>query len=565
MRTEVQRTSAWPLHRPIRCLATVQARVLGWLRLSPTNNNTMNNEWTSVEQQQDSRLKQLQELRAQGALGGGERRIEQQHEKGKLTARERLEQLVDPGSFQELDSFATHRSTDFGLADQKVLGDAVVTGYGQVNGRQIFVFAQDFTVMGGSLSEVVAEKICKIMDLAMKVGAPVVGIEDSGGARIQEGISSLKGYGDIFLRNTLASGVVPQISVILGPCAGGAVYSPALTDFIFMAEGTGQMYITGPDVIKAVTGEEVTHEQLGGAEAHTAISGVAHFAFPNETECLAQVRRLLDFLPSSNAEDAPQLERTDDPDRLCAGLSTIIPEGANQSYDMMQVITDVVDNGDFMEVQPRNARNIIIGLGRLDGRSVGIVAQQPAHLAGVLDINSSLKAARFVRFCDAFNIPILTFVDVPGFLPGTEQEHGGIIKHGAKLIYAYAEATVPKVSILTRKAYGGGYIVMGSKHLRTDINYAWPTAEIAVMGPEGAVNVIHREAIRNADDADAKRAELIQEYKDMTANPYVAAARGIIDDVIDPAETRIKVIRSFDMLKDKRDTLPPKKHGNIPL
>ena len=565
MLTEVQRTSAWPLHRPISCLATVQARVLGWLRLSPTNNNTMSNEWTSVEQQQDSRLKQLQELRAQGALGGGERRIEQQHEKGKLTARERLEQLVDPGSFQELDSFATHRATDFGLADQKVLGDAVVTGYGQVNGRQIFVFAQDFTVMGGSLSEVVAEKICKIMDLAMKVGAPVVGIEDSGGARIQEGISSLKGYGDIFLRNTLASGVVPQISVILGPCAGGAVYSPALTDFIFMAEGTGQMYITGPDVIKAVTGEEVTHEQLGGAEAHTAISGVAHFAFPNETECLAQVRRLLDFLPSSNAEDAPQLERTDDPDRLCPGLSTIIPEGANQSYDMMQVITDVVDNGDFMEVQPRNARNIIIGLGRLDGRSVGIVAQQPAHLAGVLDINSSLKAARFVRFCDAFNIPILTFVDVPGFLPGTEQEHGGIIKHGAKLIYAYAEATVPKVSILTRKAYGGGYIVMGSKHLRTDINYAWPTAEIAVMGPEGAVNVIHREAIRNADDADAKRAELIQEYKDMTANPYVAAARGIIDDVIDPAETRIKVIRSFDMLKDKRDTLPPKKHGNIPL
>ncbi len=518
-----------------------------------------------MEQQQDSRLKQLQELRAQGALGGGERRIEQQHEKGKLTARERLEQLVDPGSFQELDSFATHRATDFGLADQKVLGDAVVTGYGQVNGRQIFVFAQDFTVMGGSLSEVVAEKICKIMDLAMKVGAPVVGIEDSGGARIQEGISSLKGYGDIFLRNTLASGVVPQLSVILGPCAGGAVYSPALTDFIFMAEGTGQMYITGPDVIKAVTGEEVTHEQLGGAEAHTAISGVAHFAFPDETECLAQVRRLLDFLPSSNAEDAPQLERTDDPDRLCPGLSTIIPEEANQSYDMIQVITEVVDNGDFMEVQPRNARNIIVGLGRLDGRSVGIVAQQPAHLAGVLDIDASLKAARFVRFCDAFNIPILTFVDVPGFLPGTEQEHGGIIKHGAKLIYAYAEATVPKVSILTRKAYGGGYIVMGSKHLRTDINYAWPTAEIAVMGPEGAVNVIHREAIRNADDADAKRAELIQEYKDMTANPYVAASRGIIDDVIDPAETRIKVIRSFDMLKDKRDTLPPKKHGNIPL
>jgi acetyl-CoA carboxylase carboxyltransferase component len=525
----------------------------------------MSNEHTSVEQKQELRLKQLQELRAQGAVGGGERRIEQQHDKGKLTARERLEQLVDTGTFQELDSFATHRATDFGLADQKVLGDAVVTGYGQVNGRQIFLFAQDFTVMGGSLSEVVAEKICKIMDFAMKVGAPVVGIEDSGGARIQEGIGSLKGYGDIFLRNTLASGVVPQLSVIMGPCAGGAVYSPAITDFIFMTEGTGQMYITGPDVIKAVTGEEVTHEQLGGADTHTAISGVAHFSFPDEAECIAQVRRLLDFIPSSNAEDPPQVDRTDDPNRLCPGLSSIIPEEANQSYDMKQVIAEVVDNGDFMEVQPNYAQNIIVGLGRLDGHPVGIVAQQPAFLAGVLDINASLKAARFVRFCDAFNIPILTFVDVPGFLPGIEQEHGGIIKHGAKLIYAYAEATVPKVSVLTRKAYGGGYIVMGSKHLRTDVNYAWPSAEIAVMGPEGAVNVIHREAISSAEDPDGKRAELIQEYRDMTANPYVAASRGIIDDVIDPTETRIKVIRSFEMLQNKRDTLPPKKHGNIPL
>jgi acetyl-CoA carboxylase carboxyltransferase component len=531
----------------------------------PYYETLMSDERISVEQKQESRLKKLEELRAQGAIGGGERRIEQQHEKGKLTARERLEQLVDPGTFQELDSFATHRATDFGLADQKVLGDAVVTGYGQVNGRQIFVFAQDFTVMGGSLSEVVAEKICKIMDLAMKVGSPVVGIEDSGGARIQEGIGSLKGYGDIFLRNTLASGVVPQLSLIMGPCAGGAVYSPAITDFIFMTEGTGQMYITGPDVIKAVTGEEVTHEELGGAEAHTAISGVAHFSFPDEAECLAQVRRLLDFIPSSNAEDPPQAKPTDDPNRLCLSLRDIIPEEANQAYDMKLVIAEVMDNGDFMEVQPRNAQNIIIGLGRLDGHPVGVVAQQPAFLAGVLDIDSSLKAARFVRFCDAFNIPILTFVDVPGFLPGTEQEHGGIIKHGAKLIYAYAEATVPKVSVLTRKAYGGGYIVMGSKHLRTDVNYAWPSAEIAVMGPEGAVNVIHREAIKNADAGDAKRAELIQEYRDMTANPYVAASRGIIDDVIDPADTRIKVIRSFKMLENKRDTLPPKKHGNIPL
>ena len=525
----------------------------------------MSDERTSVEQKQNSRLQQLQELRAQSLLGGGERRIDQQHEKGKLTARERLAQLVDPGSFQELDNFTTHRATEFGLADQKVLGDAVVTGYGQINGRQVFVFAQDFTVMGGSLSEVVAEKICKIMNLAMKVGAPVVGIEDSGGARIQEGVSSLKGYGDIFLLNTLASGVVPQVSVIMGPCAGGAVYSPAITDFIFMTEGTGQMYITGPDVIKAVTGEEVTHEQLGGAEAHTATSGVAHFAFADEGECIAQVRRLMDFLPSSNAEDPPRREGTDDPNRLCEALRTIVPQEANQSYDMKQVIAEVMDNGDFMEVQPRNAQNIIVGFGRMNGNTVGVVAQQPAYLAGVLDIDASLKAARFVRFCDAFNIPLLTFVDVPGFLPGTQQEHGGIIKHGAKLIYAYAEATVPKVSVLTRKAYGGGYIVMSSKHLRTDINYAWPSAEIAVMGPDGAVNVIHREAIRNAENPDETRAQLILEYKEMTANPYVAASRGFIDEVIDPAETRIKVIRSFEMLRDKRDTLPPKKHGNIPL
>ena len=518
-----------------------------------------------MEQQQESRLEQLQQLRAQTLVGGGERRIAQQHEKGKLTARERLALLVDPGSFQELDSFATHRATEFGLADQKVLGDAVVTGYGHVNGRQVFVFAQDFTVMGGSLSEVVAEKVCKIMQLAMKVGAPVVGIEDSGGARIQEGVSSLKGYGDIFLLNTLASGVVPQVSVIMGPCAGGAVYSPAITDFIFMTEGTGQMYITGPDVIKAVTGEDVTHEELGGAHAHTALSGVAHFAYANDEECLAQVRRLLDFLPSSNAEDPPWRDCGDDPNRLCESLRSIVPDGENQPYDMKNVIDAVVDGGDFLEVQPNNAQNIVVGFGRLDGHPVGIVGQQPAYLAGSLDINASLKAARFVRFCDAFNVPILTFIDVPGFLPGTEQEHGGIIKHGAKLIYAYAEATVPKVSVLTRKAYGGGYIVMGSKHLRTDVNYAWPSAEIAVMGPAGAVNVIYREAIRNVEDQDAERARLVQEYRDLTANPYVAASRGFIDDVIDPAETRMRVIRSFEMLRDKHDSLPPKKHGNIPL
>ena len=510
-------------------------------------------------------MDQLEQLRAQTLLGGGERRIAQQHEKGKLTARERLALLVDPGSFQELDSFATHRATEFGLADQKVLGDAVVTGYGHVNGRQVFVFAQDFTVMGGSLSEVVAEKVCKIMQLAMKVGAPVVGIEDSGGARIQEGVSSLKGYGDIFLLNTLASGVVPQISVIMGPCAGGAVYSPAITDFIFMTEGTGQMYITGPDVIKSVTGEEVTHEELGGAHAHTAISGVAHFAYANDEECIEQVRRLLGFLPSSNAEDPPRRDSGDDPNRLCETLRSIVPEGENQPYDMKEVIDAVVDGGDFLEVQPDNAQNIVVGFGRMDGYTVGIVGQQPAYLAGSLDISASLKAARFVRFCDAFNVPILTFIDVPGFLPGTEQEYGGIIKHGAKLIYAYAEATVPKVSVLTRKAYGGGYIVMGSKHLRTDVNYAWPSAEIAVMGPSGAVNVIHREAIRNAEDQDAERARLVQEYRDLTANPYVAASRGFIDDVIDPAETRMRVIRSFEMLRDKRDILPPKKHGNIPL
>ena len=519
----------------------------------------------SVEPGISQRLGTLQDMRDRSRLGGGERRIQQQHAKGKLTARERIDLLLDPGSFEEMDPFVTHRATEFGLAEQRVLGDAVVTGHGLVDGRLVFVFSQDFTVMGGSLSEVVGAKICKVMDLAMKVGAPVVGLVDSGGARIQEGVDSLKGYGDIFLRNTLASGVIPQISVMMGPAAGGGVYSPALTDFIFMVRGQGQMYITGPDVIKAVTGEEVTHEELGGADAHTASSGVAHFAFDGEEECLAQVRRLLSFLPRNNAEDAPLHESSDEPGRTCPELREAIPAGAAQPYEMRQIIRTLVDDGDFMEVHERYAPNVVVGYGRMNGHSVGIVAQQPMHLAGVLDIDASIKAARFVRFCDAFNIPIVTLIDVPGFMPGVHQEHGGIIKHGAKLIYAYAEATVPKVSVLVRKAYGGAYIVMSSKHLRGDINYAWPTGEVAVMGPEGAVNIVYREALRKAEDSEEARLRLIDEYREQFANPYVAANRGYIDEVIDPAETRVKVIRALAMLEDKRDTLPLKKHGSIPL
>ncbi|MFN3975242.1 MAG: acyl-CoA carboxylase subunit beta [Dehalococcoidia bacterium] len=512
-----------------------------------------------------AKLEHLLRLKAQGRLGGGEKRIQQQHAKGKLTARERIALFLDEGSFEELDPLVTHRATEFGLAEQKVLGDAVVTGWGTVEGRIVFVYAQDFTVLGGSLSEAVAEKICKVMDLAMKVGAPVVGMCDSGGARIQEGVFSLAGYGEIFKRNVLASGVIPQISVILGPSAGGATYSPALTDFVFMARGIGQMYITGPDVIKAVTGEEVTHEELGGAHAHTTKSGVAHFAYDTEAECLQQVRRLLSFLPSNNTEDPPVVDTGDPPDRRDEALRYLVPENPMKSYDVKEIIHRVVDRGDFFEVQERWAPNIVVGFARLAGRSVGIVAQQPQHLAGVLDIDASVKAARFVRFCDCFNIPLVTFVDVPGFMPGVHQEHGGIIRHGAKLIYAYTEATVPKVSVLLRKAYGGAYLVMSSKHLRGDINYAWPTGEVAVMGPDGAVNIIYREHLAKHPDPEGERARLIQEYKERFANPYIASSRGFLDDVIDPAETRPKIIRALSMLANKRDTLPPKKHGNIPL
>ena len=514
---------------------------------------------------QNRGLDTLEQMRHEASLGGGEKRIDQQHSRGKLTARERIAILVDPHSFEELDAFATHRATDFGLADQKILGDAVVTGHGLIDGRLVFVFSQDFTVMGGSLSEVVGAKICKIMDLAMKVGAPVIGLVDSGGARIQEGVDSLKGYGDIFLRNTLASGVVPQISVMMGPAAGGGVYSPALTDFIFMVRGQGQMYITGPDVIKAVTGEDVTHQELGGAEAHTTVSGVAHFAFDSEEECLNQVRRLVGFLPRNNAEDPPRMAVDSEWEVTNPSLRSVVPSDSAQPYDMKDVIRMVVDKGEFMEVHERYAPNIIVAYARINGNTVGLVAQQPLHLAGVLDIDASIKAARFVRFCDAFNIPIVTLIDVPGFMPGVDQEHNGIIKHGAKLIYAYAEATVPKVSVITRKAYGGAYIVMSSKHLRGDINYAWPTAELAVMGPEGAVNIVYRDALKNAEDSEVTRERLISEFRDKFASPYIAASRGYLDEVIDPAETRWKIIRALSMLGDKRDMLPYKKHGSIPL
>lgn len=511
------------------------------------------------------RIQGLQNLREQARQGGGPKRIEAQHNRGKLTARERIELLLDEGTFQELDPFVTHRAVDFGMDKQKFPGDAVVTGYGNVDGRLVFAYSQDFTVFGGSLSDVVGEKIVKVMDMAMKAGAPVIGMNDSGGARIQEGVGSLAGYGDIFLRNTLASGVVPQISVILGPCAGGAVYSPAITDFIFMAQGIGQMYITGPDVIRAVTGEQVSHEDLGGAMAHAAKSGVAHFASENEEACLQQVRRLLGFLPSNNMADPPAIMSTDPPGRTDEALLDVVPEDPSRPYDMKEIILSVSDDQDFMEVHEHYAQNIIVGYARLAGRSVGIVAQQPAYLAGVLDIDASVKAARFVRCCDAFNVPLVTFTDVPGFMPGTAQEHGGIIRHGAKLLYAYSEATVPKISLITRKAYGGAYLVMGSKHLRADINYAWPSAEIAVMGPDGAVNIISREEINSSENPEETRQRLIDEYRDKFANPYVAASRGFIDDVIDPRETRPKLIRALEMLQNKRDTLPPKKHGNIPL
>jgi acetyl-CoA carboxylase carboxyltransferase component len=516
----------------------------------------------TTRQEQTERLLAL---RAQALKGGGDERIAQQHEKGKLTARERLELLLDPDSFVEFDAFVTHRSSDFGLEKQRYLGDGVVTGHGTIDGRLVFVFSQDFTVFGGSLSEAHAEKICKVMDMAVKVGAPIIGLNDSGGARIQEGVVSLGAYADIFLRNTLTSGVVPQISLIMGPCAGGAVYSPAITDVTIMVEGTSYMFVTGPDVVRAVTHEDVDRELLGGASTHTTISGVAHLAAPDEATALATARRILAHLPQNNLERAPRLEPSDPADRRDAALDSVVPELATQPYDMHDVIGRIVDDGDFLELQPAWAANIIVGFCRFAGRSVGIVAQQPAVLAGALDIDASDKAARFVRMCDAFNVPLLTLEDVPGFLPGVAQEHGGIIRHGAKLLYAYAEATVPKVTVITRKAYGGAYDVMSSKHIRGDVNLAWPSASIAVMGPEGAVNIIYRDRLAKADDAASERARLTAEYEEHFANPYIAAARGYVDDVILPSETRPRVIAAFEMLDTKRDRNLPRKHGNIPL
>jgi propionyl-CoA carboxylase beta chain len=510
-------------------------------------------------------LQTLEELEKRAELGGGEARLERQHAAGKLTVRERIELLFDPGTFEELDKLVTHRCRDFGMDEQIVPGDGVVAGHGLVDGRQVFAFAQDFTVFGGSLSETNAAKIVKIMDLAMKLGSPIVGLNDSGGARIQEGVLSLGGYADIFLRNTLASGVVPQISAIMGPCAGGAVYSPAITDFIIMVKRTSYMFVTGPDVIKTVTHEDVTKEALGGAMTHNETSGVAHFAVDDDRECLALVRELLSFMPSNNVDDPPRATPTDPADREDPALDTLVPASPNQPYDMLDVIHAVVDDGYFLEVHRHYAKNILVGFARLDGRAVGIVANQPAVLAGTLDIDASLKGARFVRFCDAFNIPLVTFEDVPGFLPGTVQEYGGIIKHGAKLLYAFAEATVPKVTVITRKAYGGAYCVMSSKHIRTDFNYAWPTAEIAVMGPEGAVNILYKRELDAAADPAAMRAEKVAEFREKFANPYVAAARGFIDEVIHPRQTRRKLITALRNLETKRDRNPPKKHGNIPL
>ncbi len=513
----------------------------------------------------ESKIEQLQHMREQARLAGGQERIDRQHERGKMTARERAEQLLDAGSLREIDMFVTHRASGLGVEEQKPLGDSVVTGWGTIDGRLVYVFSQDFTVFGGSLSEVHAEKVCKIMDLAIKNGAPVIGLNDSGGARIQEGVVSLAGYAYIFLRNVLASGVVPQISAVLGPCAGGAVYSPAMTDFILMTQETSHMFITGPDVIRAVTHEEVTHEELGGAMTHASKSGVAHFAAENEQHCLALIRQLLAYVPQNNLEDPPFVPTADPADRMDEALKRIIPESAMKAYDMKDVIRHVVDDGQFLEVHEHWAENIIVGFARLGGYSVGIVAQQPLVLAGVLDIDASRKGARFVRFCDAFNIPLVTFVDVPGFLPGVAQEHGGIIVNGAKLLYAYCEATVPKITIITRKAYGGAYDVMSSKHIRGDISYAWPTAEIAVMGPDGAVNIVFRKEIAAAADPEAERTRLADEYREQFANPYVAAARGYVDDVIEPQQTRPRLIEALKMLQNKRDTNPPKKHGNIPL
>src|SRR5947199_1825233 len=507
-------------------------------------------------------LKRRDQLAQEG--GGAERRA-REHKQGKMSARERIEFLLDEGTFEETDKLVTHRCTDFGMQEQKIYGDGFVTGYGRIEGRLVYVFAQDFTVFGGSLSEANAGKIVKIMDLAAKMGAPVIGLNDSGGARIQEGVMSLAGYADIFLRNTLYSGVVPQISAIMGPCAGGAVYSPAVTDFLLMVDKTSYMFITGPDVIKTVTHEEVTKEQLGGAMTHNEASGVAHFIAQDDAECLSMVRELLSFIPSNNLDDAPRKACSDPVDRADEKLGTIVPDQSNLPYDMKDVISAVVDDGYFFEVQEHFAKNIVIGFARLNGRPVGIVANQPAFLAGTLDINASIKGARFVRFCDCFNIPLVTFEDVPGFLPGTNQEYSGIIKHGAKLLYAFAEATVPKVTVITRKAYGGAYCVMSSKHIRTDFNYAWPTAELAVMGPEGAVNILYKRELDAASDPAAVRAENVRESRQKVANPYIAAGRGFLDEIIRPRQTRAKLIAALRNLENKRDRNPPKKHGNIPL
>jgi len=532
--------------------------VLPRLSIWPTRYNLL-------DMNREQKLAELQKRNQLAEDGGGLQRRERQHKEGKMSARERIEFLLDEDTFEETDKLVTHRSNDFGMAEQKTYGDGFITGHGRIEGRVVFVFAQDFTVFGGSLSESNAAKIVKIMDLAAKMGSPVIGLNDSGGARIQEGVMSLAGYADIFLRNTLYSGVVPQISAIMGPCAGGAVYSPAITDFILMVDKTSYMFITGPDVIKTVTHEEVTKDQLGGATTHNEISGVAHFQAHDDAECLSMIRELLSFIPSNNIDDPPRKPCTDPIDRADAALDTFIPDQSNLPYDIKDVIHAVVDDGYFFEVQEHYAKNIVVGFARLNGRPVGIVANQPAFLAGTLDINASIKGARFVRFCDCFNIPLVTFEDVPGFLPGTNQEYGGIIKHGAKLLFAFAEATVPKVTVITRKAYGGAYCVMASKHIRTDVNYAWPTAEIAVMGPEGAVDIVYKRELDRAENRAETRQKKIEEFRDRFANPYVAAERGYVDAVIQPRETRKKLIQALEMLETKRDKNPPKKHGNIPL
>lgn len=513
----------------------------------------------------EEKIKKLRELKEKSKLGGGKERIDEQHKKGKLTARERIDLLLDPGSFVELDPFVVHRCIDFGMEKNKILGDGVVTGYGKIDNRLVYVFSQDFTVFGGSLGEMFAQKICKITDLALRNGAPLIGLNDSGGARIQEGVVSLGGYAEIFFRNVLASGVIPQISAIMGPCAGGAVYSPAMTDFIIMTKGTSYMFITGPEVIKAVTGEKVSFEELGGAMTHNQTSGVAHFAAENEEDCIGLIKKLLSYIPSNNLEDPPVIEPTDDKNRMDPELGAIVPVDPNKSYDMKEVIIRIVDSYEFFEVQKLWAQNIIVGFARMNGIPVGIVGNDPAVLAGTLDINASIKGARFVRFCDCFNIPLITFVDVPGFLPGPAQEYGGIIRNGAKLLYAYCEATVPKLTVITRKAYGGAYDVMCSKHVRGDVNFAWPTAEIAVMGPEGAVNIIFRKELAESKSPEETRKKLVAEYIEKFANPYIAAERGYIDDVIEPPETRPRLINALEMLMSKRESRPAKKHGNIPL